>query len=44
MGTVYQAQHKLLDRPVVLKVIRPDVVENPSVLKRFQREANLYRD
>ena len=41
MGTVYQAQHKLLDRPVVLKVIRPDIVENPSVLERFQREAKL---
>jgi urea ABC transporter urea binding protein len=41
MGAVYQARHRLLDRPVVLKVIRPELVNNASVVQRFQREARL---
>jgi urea transport system substrate-binding protein len=41
MGTVYRADHRLLDRPVVLKVIRPELVSNADVVRRFQREARL---
>jgi urea transport system substrate-binding protein len=41
MGTVYKGEHRLLDRPVVLKVIRPELLDNPGVVKRFDREAKL---
>ncbi len=41
MGTVYKAVHRLLDRPVVLKIIRPELVASPNVAQRFQREARL---
>lgn len=41
MGTVYKAEHRLLDRPVVLKVIREDLLNKPGVVQRFQREARL---
>src|SRR5262249_30556235 len=38
MGTVYKAEHRLLERPVVLKVIRPELVANANAVQRFQRE------
>lgn len=41
MGTVYKAEHRLLERPVVLKVIRPELVANNNIVQRFQREARL---
>jgi urea transport system substrate-binding protein len=41
MGTVYKAEHRLLERPVVLKVIRPDLVSSEQTVQRFQREAKL---
>ncbi len=41
MGAVYLARHRLLDRSVVLKVIRPELVNNAAVVQRFQREARL---
>jgi urea transport system substrate-binding protein len=41
MGTVYKAEHRLLERPVVLKVIRPDLVSSAHAVQRFQREAKL---
>ncbi len=41
MGTVYKAEHRLLDRPVVLKVIRPELLDNAGVVQRFEREAKL---
>jgi urea transport system substrate-binding protein len=41
MGAVYKAEHKLLERPVVLKVIRPDLVATASMVQRFHREAKL---
>jgi urea transport system substrate-binding protein len=41
MGTVYRAEHRLLERPVVLKVIRPELVANTNAVQRFQREARL---
>jgi urea transport system substrate-binding protein len=41
MGTVFKAEHRLLDRPVVLKVIHPELVRDAELLRRFHREARL---
>lgn len=38
MGEVYLAEHQLLKRPCVVKLIRPDKAGNPANLARFQRE------
>ncbi len=38
MGDVYKAQHKLMNRPVALKVIKPELVQNESAVRRFHRE------
>ncbi len=38
MGEVYLAEHQLLKRPCVVKLIRPDRSGNPKVIARFQRE------
>jgi serine/threonine-protein kinase len=38
MGEVYLAQHMLLRRPCVLKVIRPERAGDPKNLRRFERE------
>jgi eukaryotic-like serine/threonine-protein kinase len=38
MGEVYLAEHQMLKRPCVVKLIRPDKNKNPKVLARFQRE------
>ena len=38
MGTVYRAEHRLMDRPVALKVIRGDLLGNPALVERFRRE------
>jgi len=38
MGTVYLAEHRLMDRPVALKVIRADLLGNEGLVKRFRRE------
>jgi len=38
MGEVYLAEHRLLKRPCVVKLIRPDKTGNPKVVARFQRE------
>ena len=43
MGAVYQAQDRELERPVGLKVIRPDLASNPEILARFKRELILAR-
>ena len=39
MGQVYLARQLSLKRPVALKLLRPDLVTNPTALKRFQAEA-----
>ena len=39
MGQVYLARQITLDRPVALKVMRPDLARNPRFLARFVREA-----
>lgn len=38
MGEVYEAEHLLLKRPCAIKLIRPDKVAHPNVLKRFEKE------
>lgn len=38
MGEVYLAEHELLKRPCVIKIIRPDRAGDERILARFQRE------
>ncbi len=38
MGEVYLAEHQLMKRPCVVKVIRPDKAGDQKMLARFQRE------
>jgi len=38
MGSVYKAMDRALDRPVALKIIRPQLANNPSILARFKQE------
>src|ERR1700687_3280591 len=38
MGTVFKAEHQLMERPVALKVIRRDLTGNPAAVERFRRE------
>ncbi len=39
MGTVYLAQHEILDRPVALKVPHNELASNDHFVERFLREA-----
>jgi serine/threonine-protein kinase len=39
MGTVYRARHLLMDRPVAIKVLHPQFVDNDAARTRFQLEA-----
>jgi serine/threonine protein kinase len=39
MGDVYRAVHRRLGRVAALKVVRPDLLVEPTVLSRFRREA-----
>ncbi len=43
MGAVYKARDRELDRPVALKLIRPELASNPSMLARFKQELLLSR-
>jgi len=43
MGTVYKATDRELNRPVALKLIRPELASNPSILARFKQELLLAR-
>ena len=44
MGAVYQARDVELDRPVALKVIRPELATNSTILQRFKQELILARE
>jgi serine/threonine protein kinase len=39
MGTVYRAVHLGLERPVAVKIIKPEFASDPDVADRFMREA-----
>src|SRR6266849_105246 len=39
MGKVYRAQHLALERTVVLKMLKPQLLEDPTLVGRFEREA-----
>lgn len=39
MGAVYKATHVMLGRPVAVKLIKPELVTSPDIVRRFQREA-----
>jgi serine/threonine protein kinase len=39
MGAVFQARHLLLKRDVAIKVLHPQLITNPDISKRFDREA-----
>ncbi|MCA9730018.1 MAG: protein kinase, partial [Candidatus Eisenbacteria bacterium] len=41
MGIVYRAQDEVLERPVALKLLPPDVVHSPGRLAQLTREAQL---
>src|SRR5262249_44032532 len=38
MGQVFLARHRLMDRLVALKVLRPSLLANPAALERFRKE------
>ena len=38
MGEVYFAEHRLLNRPYAVKLIRPEMAVNPTNRRRFERE------
>src|SRR5947209_1071145 len=38
MGAVYRARHRMMDRPVALKVINRQLVDRPGMVERFHRE------
>ena len=39
MGSIYRGTHLMLDKPVAVKLINPDLVTSTGVVRRFQREA-----
>jgi serine/threonine-protein kinase len=41
MGIVYLAHDKKLDRPVAIKILPAQMLDNPVVRKRWKREAQL---
>ena len=38
MGVVYKAEHRMMERPVALKVISRRLIANPLAVERFHRE------
>jgi serine/threonine protein kinase len=38
MGTVYEAEHVLLEKRVAIKVLKPEIAAHPELRKRFVRE------
>jgi serine/threonine protein kinase len=44
MGEVYEAEDLVLQSPVAIKIIRPDLIEKPKSLERFKREVLLAKE
>ncbi len=40
-GQVYSARHEILNKPVAIKVLRPELVNDPAHGQRFLREARI---
>lgn len=38
MGAVYLAEHRMMQRPVALKLIRTEYLHHPQIVERFRRE------
>ncbi len=38
MGNVYRAEHRLMHRPVAIKLINAELVRHPQAVERFRRE------
>lgn len=38
MGNVYRAEHRLMNRPVAIKLINAELVRHPQAVERFRRE------
>ncbi|MBV9123135.1 MAG: serine/threonine protein kinase, partial [Planctomycetes bacterium] len=38
MGSVFEAQHRLMERPVALKVVRKELTDRPAAADRFRQE------
>src|SRR5438128_10621072 len=38
MGTVFKAEHRLMERLVALKVIRKELMDQPETIERFRQE------
>src|SRR5438874_905439 len=38
MGVVYRAEHRMMERPVVIKVVSRALVDSPEAVERFNRE------
>jgi len=43
MGAVYKARDLQLEREVALKLIKPELANNPEILQRFKQELILAR-
>ncbi len=41
MGTVYRARQPTIGRDVAIKILHPELVQNPDAVRRFQREARV---
>jgi serine/threonine-protein kinase len=39
MGVVYKARHRMIDKPVAIKILRPELVDNRDITERFLVEA-----
>lgn len=38
MGNVYRAEHRLMNRPVAIKLINSQLIQQPQAVERFRRE------
>lgn len=41
MGTVYRAHQQSVDRDVAIKILHPELIQNPDAVRRFKREAKV---